>query len=326
MTMTNTIRTESERTDSPNHLSKTSPILPPLEGENPELDSVLLAHIDVGVIMVDALGFITCANEKAALLLGVPTDCLRPGAAYADLRQWVMERSEQTGNNDSDFSYGSYAWPEEKILPDRFDWHVSNGTIVEQRSTPLPDGGSVHTLTDVGHDRRLRAKLHRMATTDPLTGVSNRRHFLHRCQHEIDRARRYNSDLALLVLDLDHFKSVNDRHGHAVGDAVLKSITAAGNASIRTVDLLGRMGGEEFGILLPETGIETAAFVAERLLHTIAARPTVVNAERSVFVTASIGLTVARPEDENPYPLLARADDALYRAKSNGRNRFDQYI
>jgi len=286
------------------------------------LDKSLLAHIGVGVIMVDAAGHISCANEQAASLLCIPFGRLSPGSDYADLKQQVLDMNQPLGT-EHDLSRDLWPWQEDLAQPGLRDLHVSDGAIIEMRSSALPEGGSIHTLTDVGHDRRLRAKLHRMATTDPLTGVANRRRFIATCQLEIDRAKRYGCNVALMVLDLDHFKHINDLHGHAVGDATLTSVSETSVSSIRTVDLFGRLGGEEFGVLLPETDIETAAIVAERLRQSIAARPIQVAPETTVYVTTSIGMTIVKPEDATPAPVLARADSALYRAKSQGRNRID---
>lgn len=286
------------------------------------LDSSLLAHIGVGVIMVDATGHISCANEQAASLLCIPFGLLSPGSAYADLKQQVTDMNRPSGKEPG-LLQDICPWQEDLTTLGLRDLHVSDGTIVEMRSSALPEGGSIHTLTDVGHDRRLRAKLHRMATTDPLTGVANRRRFIDTCQLEINRAKRYGCNVALMVLDLDHFKDINDLHGHAVGDATLTSVSETSVSSIRTVDLFGRLGGEEFGVLLPETDIETAAIVAERLRQSIAARPIHVTPETTVYVTASIGITIVKPDDTAPDPVMARADSALYRAKSRGRNRID---
>lgn len=317
-----TARSESIKVDSPNHLStaSSSPCLdhPVMTGP----DSSLLAHIGVGVIMVDAAGHITCANEKAASLLCISFGLLSPGSAYADLKQQVLDINQPAGN-ETGLPHDLCPWQEDLAKHGLRDVHVSDGAIIEIRSSALPEGGSIHTLTDVGHDRRLRAKLHRLATTDSLTGVANRRRFIDTCQIEIDRARRYGCDVALMVLDLDHFKGINDLHGHAVGDATLTSVSTTSVSSIRTVDLFGRLGGEEFGVLLPETDIETAAIVAERLRQSIAAHPIHVAPETTVYVTASIGITIIRPEDATPDPALARADSALYRAKGRGRNRID---
>lgn len=316
-----TTRSESAEPDAPNRLTKAESDAddrpPPLS----RLDSTVLAHIGIGVIMLDPAGLVTHANDRAAGLLGIPPALLQAGASYAALIK-LAERRDATAAFDPGLPV-PIGRARTIDAAERCDLHIAGGNVIEVRSTALPDGGSIKTLTDVGHDRRVRAELHRLATTDPLTGIANRRYFLNRVQREIDRKDRYGSDIALLILDIDHFKGINDRHGHAVGDTTLKAISAAGLATLRKVDLLGRIGGEEFGVLLPKTGIETAAIVADRLRQTIAACPLRIGPDTTVYVTASIGVTGIRQDDANPDPVLARADAALYRAKARGRNRID---
>lgn len=263
------------------------------------LDSLLLDHIGIGVIMVDSKGHIIRANRRTETLLGIESDLVAPGEPYNRLQQKIVALG-QTGPCDI---------------------HVPNGHVLELKTTILPNGGFLQTLTDVGEDRRLREKLHRLATTDPLTGVSNRRHFMTRSQYELDRTKRYSSQSALMILDLDHFKKVNDTYGHAIGDTTLKIVSEAVMSSLRKVDEFGRLGGEEFGILLPETDIETAAIVAERLRQSIAARPICETPAGTVFVTASIGVTMIRLDDEETQIFFERADMALYQAKAQGRNK-----
>lgn len=172
--------------------------------------------------------------------------------------------------------------------------------------------------TTRAENRRLEA----LATTDPLTRVLNRRALLDRLTAECDRARRYDSSLALLLFDIDHFKQINDTAGHLAGDSVLRQLGALLSDAMRKVDLLARYGGEEFVAMLPETSMEGAAVFAERLRERIAAMVFDIGGQRSVRLTVSIGLAtfpssgVASTDD-----LFARADEALYRAKSGGRNQ-----
>ena len=167
-------------------------------------------------------------------------------------------------------------------------------------------------------NRRLEA----LATTDPLTRVLNRRALLDRLTAEVDRARRYDSSLALLLFDVDHFKEINDTAGHLAGDSVLRQLGALLEDAVRKVDVVARYGGEEFVAMLPETSSEGAAVFAERLRERIAAQSFDIGGQRSVRLTVSIGIAtfpssgVASTDD-----LFARADEALYRAKSGGRNQ-----
>ena len=163
-------------------------------------------------------------------------------------------------------------------------------------------------------------KLEFMAHTDPLTGAHNRGYFMERLGVELDRAKRYESIFCFVMLDLDHFKSVNDIHGHAAGDEALRSLCRVLNSSgLRSSDFFGRIGGEEFAIVLPETEIEGALEVAERVRVNLE-NTEIVHEENKFFITASIGISEYR-EGDTPESLMNRADQAMYRAKESGRNR-----
>jgi diguanylate cyclase (GGDEF)-like protein len=163
------------------------------------------------------------------------------------------------------------------------------------------------------------------ATTDPLTGVPNRRSFYDLGEHEMVRAQRYFRPFTVLMMDIDHFKSVNDRHGHAVGDQVLTSVVNLCLAQLRQSDLMGRLGGEEFAFVLPETDSEAARAIAERLRACIARRE-FEGLEGALQVTVSIGVAQLGPEMHSLELLIARADEALYQAKARGRNRVEVYV
>jgi len=164
-------------------------------------------------------------------------------------------------------------------------------------------------------------QLKRLADTDPLTGLANRRRFLEVARHDIKLARRYGNCITLIFFDLDHFKSVNDRFGHAVGDKVLQAIGALCREVMRDVDTVGRMGGEEFAILMPHVGLDGAMRAAERLRALVEAMRPAEGLE--LCVTASFG--VAELGDASLEEMLERADQRLYRAKSEGRNQVCLY-
>lgn len=165
------------------------------------------------------------------------------------------------------------------------------------------------------------AMLLSLARLDPLTHVSNRRYFFDRLGVELERARRHGTKVAVLLLDLDHFKRVNDRFGHLTGDAVLMHVaTQLVRDVLRRSDVIGRYGGEEFAVLLPETDTEGAMIVAERCRTAIATDPLMLGDQTRVRITASIGVAVPG-EAFDADDLMQRVDEALYRAKANGRNR-----
>ena len=163
-------------------------------------------------------------------------------------------------------------------------------------------------------------ELRQIATTDSLTGAQTRRSFHLEVEREIERAKRYNRPAAFVAFDVDHFKTVNDTYGHAAGDKALQSLAAVCNASLRSVDLFARLGGEEFVVLLPETDRLGAMEVAEKLRNTIAVTPIVCD-NQQFNITASFGVTVFDQEVASVHTLLNRADEALYQAKNAGRNR-----
>jgi diguanylate cyclase (GGDEF)-like protein len=161
---------------------------------------------------------------------------------------------------------------------------------------------------------------HRMARTDELTGLNNRRAFTEQCERALEQARRYGRPLALVMFDIDHFKTINDTHGHAAGDRVLQDLAGAILRTLREVDVAGRLGGEEFAVLLPETGGPEAVALAERLRKVVAGLK-VAHEGHEIAFTCSFGVAVRLEDDAVLDTLLSRADEALYRAKRQGRDR-----
>lgn len=159
------------------------------------------------------------------------------------------------------------------------------------------------------------------AMLDELTGIYNRRHLMQRLAEEVPRAKRYRLPLSCLMLDLDRFKLVNDTYGHPAGDAVLRQFASILRASVRAADVVGRYGGEEFTIILPQTSTEGARILAERIRERVENTAFDIG-EQTLTCTTSVGLAAA-PEGEAPDPgwLIAKADGALYDAKAAGRNR-----
>lgn len=166
------------------------------------------------------------------------------------------------------------------------------------------------------------AELEELASRDPLTGVSNRRHFDRLAALELDHARRMGRAFSLLVLDIDHFKRINDSHGHAAGDLALKAFANVCRDTLREPDILGRVGGEEFAVALPNTGIDGALVIAERLRAAVEALSVTLPDGTKVGFTVSIGLVSSGPGPAaNAGELMQRADEALYVSKRGGRNR-----
>lgn len=162
--------------------------------------------------------------------------------------------------------------------------------------------------------------LRRLAVSDPLTGLANRRQFHELGTAELSRTRRHARPLTLLMMDVDHFKAINDRYGHAVGDETLKLLAAVCKTLLRECDLFARLGGEEFAAILPETDLDAAMLVAERLRIGVAQLVVPTNSQAFSF-TVSIGVAQAGSEDHSLHELVHRADEALYAAKASGRNK-----
>ena len=167
----------------------------------------------------------------------------------------------------------------------------------------------------------LQAKLQSQVQVDYLTGLATRRHFMTQASEEIARARRYGLQLSLCMLDLDRFKTVNDTYGHKAGDKVLKRFSEICLASLREIDIAGRLGGEEFAILFPETGLDQVQLVVERLRERLANERVPLDDGVVLQFTVSIGVALLEASDEGLDSLMARADRALYAAKHGGRNR-----
>lgn len=202
---------------------------------------------------------------------------------------------------------GEYRWIIDTGVP-RFD---ENGEFM----------GFIGSCIDITEHKEMEEELWELATTDGLTGFLNRRHFLVRLQEEFDRMQR-NKELqcSVLMLDLDHFKRINDGYGHAAGDAVLKHFADIIRSQQRKIDVVGRLGGEEFAIILPDTEVSEACVFAERLRKAVAdsalQQPSAV-----IDITVSIGIALLSASCRSPDSVLRDADRALYAAKDGGRNR-----
>lgn len=201
----------------------------------------------------------------------------------------------------------------------RWVWVLGAGRVLDRDA----DGSALRMVgihQDISQRKAMEESLVQLATSDPLTGLWNRRHFAEMVRGELGRLRRHQSTAALLLMDLDHFKRINDTHGHAAGDEVLRHFTVTVAAQLREADVFARLGGEEFAILLPCIDAIGARRVADRLCRVVATHPAGI-ASGPLTYTVSIGGTMLAFEDEGYEPAYARADQALYAAKAAGRNR-----
>ncbi|MBO6851606.1 MAG: diguanylate cyclase [Marinobacter sp.] len=202
---------------------------------------------------------------------------------------------------------------------------MRDGRILERYSRGLhgPEHaywGRIWFYRDITESQRMTEELLRMSRTDPLTGIANRRVLMEVLEDEYNRAKRYGHHFSILILDLDHFKQINDRHGHTTGDAVLREFSRIVALEIRASDCFARLGGEEFAILLPQSDLHSARELAERVRRVVTTL-TVSGPQGTFGLTVSIGVASLAANDDNPEALFNRADRCLYAAKSKGRNR-----
>lgn len=273
------------------------------------LAAVLSAVLDAAFI-VDARARIVHCNDAAGRLLGQPCEDL----AGASLRPFVPAITPTGLSND-------------QALRKRRESGVRrvDGTLVpaELSLGKLDLGSSPRFLVivrDITHDRQIQQQIRDGSSRDELTGMLNRRSVLHTGSVELSRAHRYKRPLSVAILDADHFKAVNDTHGHMAGDAVLRHLAATWQGHLRVSDTLGRYGGEEFLLLLPEIDLASAVLVADRLRAETQAAICMFEGTR-IPITISAGVAALTEETADLVALIEAADRALYRAKETGRNR-----
>ena len=213
-------------------------------------------------------------------------------------RVFEMEMEINWGNGPSHYLVNETAWLDEASKP----------------------AGTLCVMSDISRLKSLEVELRRLATTDTLSGASNRRYFMEQTEHFFKVARLYNRPMGFLMLDIDHFKRVNDTFGHPVGDEAIKALSAVCRDHLRTNDVFGRLGGEEFGICLPNTDVEGCTILAERLRQAVS-EIVLQTGDAEVRFTASIGVACSSKTDPDIKSQMARADSALYRAKNGGRNQ-----
>jgi diguanylate cyclase (GGDEF)-like protein len=197
----------------------------------------------------------------------------------------------------------------------------------DARPRRLADGSTLWHgfITDVTDRKHIEAELQEFATIDFLTQLPNRRHFMMQSEAELARIRHTGSCVAaVLMFDLDHFKVLNDTWGHAVGDRALRHFATLLQAEARPDDIVGRLGGEEFAMVLPDTDHAAAFEVAARLQNRASQSP-LLHGDQAITLSVSIGIDLMRPTDLGCYQPLSRGDRALYRAKAHGRNRIEVY-
>jgi diguanylate cyclase (GGDEF)-like protein len=205
------------------------------------------------------------------------------------------------------------------------DWQANwrRQVVVELGSFLLIAGMAIVMLRAYWTQLRQEVLLQSLANEDPLTGIANRRRFIERSGWELQKAKRSRQEMALLIIDIDRFKTINDTYGHAIGDKAIVLFSDACKRAVRETDLLGRFGGDEFVALLPATGSDEAVRIAERMRGLIASCTGLEANGKTIALSASIGVSTVHPDDLDLSRALHKADAALYRAKQGGRNRVE---
>jgi diguanylate cyclase (GGDEF)-like protein/PAS domain S-box-containing protein len=280
---------------------------------------IVLDHISQGMVVVGPDYRTLAFNRRFEEIFRLPRGAVEVGTDFRDiLRSWARETGQDAAMLDRAIR--------ELDLPTPFEFEFAQKIRGEKRwclltHNPIPGGGFVRTFTDITERKQLEERLLRQSKTDTLTGLDNRRAILDALDAELARSQRHERSFALLSLDIDHFKHVNDTWGHPVGDEVLRQFAAACRGELRKSDKLGRIGGEEFLAILPEAGASKALKFAERLRAAVGElRIAPAPGAPTFSITVSVGVTTAHATDRVG-DLLQRVDHALYAAKQAGRNR-----
>ncbi len=208
---------------------------------------------------------------------------------------------------------------QEKLLAQKASESIRLAQMVENKTIELVKLNDKLSI-ELEEKEKLQQTLMTEARTDDLTGTLNRRAFFDTCMKELETSKRYKHALTFLIIDIDFFKDINDQHGHLNGDIILIDMVNVIKRTIRASDVFGRIGGEEFAVLMPETNLEDATHLAERIRSNIFDNMSLLD-EKKVSISVSIGVSLLREDDDMIQTLLRRADLALFKAKENGRNQ-----
>ncbi|HYD82339.1 MAG TPA: diguanylate cyclase [Paucimonas sp.] len=297
------------------------------------LAQLLMSHVSQsgnGVAVLDAEDRFLFHNAAFAQMFGFDGESM-VGRSHDDMLVWMYEHKRGINiEKPSLEAWLAHVHERHRAAPFRnFEVDLLDGRWILLSEQVFPDGKTVLFCSEITRQKKAEfalaeahAELERLALTDELTGLPNRRYFLQKLDTEITRARRYRRPLCLGMMDLDHFKQINDRFGHPAGDDVLRHFSEFVGARLRASDLLGRLGGEEFALLMPETPIENGAYVLRRISELLS-HVTLSTDDAELKYTFSAGVVSLPLEDTEAGSdwLLAGVDKALYRAKAAGRNR-----
>lgn len=283
-----------------------------LAAQSKELETTL-AHMEQGIVMADADGVVRVCNQRAVEMLDLPADILATHPRVSDVIRFQLERGDLA---EAPFLDGNPGL----LLSNkaRYERRAPNGSVIEIRTSPLAGGGLVRTYTDITARATAEEMLGLAASRDYLTGLPNRNGFCIALENTLSAARRDSGDFAVLCLDLDGFKAINDRYGHAAGDQMLVIVAQRLNDVIRTSDMIGRLGGDEFAVVLTALSQDGAEYVCERILDTL--RLPYRFGDNIARISVSIGMAIYPGDGDTADHLMHNADVALYKAKAGGRD------
>ncbi len=292
----------------------------PLLRQQPERYSEMVQGVTAfGIYLIDRSGAIRSWNRGAQNITGFsaedaigkpyewlfPDDAVRDGAARRTLEFVRAHRHVRDEQRRRLCDGGSF------VAQTALDaLRMDSGELL----------GFVEVFHDITEAKQREERLYERATRDELTGAHNRGHFVETAKLEIERARRFAEPLSVALIDIDHFKRINDSYGHDVGDRAIVALAKTCMGNIRKIDIFGRVGGEEFGLLLPRANKEPAAEMLQRLRRVIGEQRIAVGGGREIAYTVSVGIASLRPTTHDLAELMRNADAALYQAKREGRN------
>jgi diguanylate cyclase (GGDEF)-like protein len=283
-----------------------------------------------GMLVVNDKGLIVSHNRRFLEIMRIPDHRLcgvQPDTALGQNDELILNAAVDAVKDRDGFLARVRELYANPHMDDHCEIEMKDDRTLERHSTVLRGHdkqylGRVWFFRDVTVQKQTEAALKELARRDPLTGIANRRYFFELANQEFTRAKRHRTPLCIAEFDIDHFKWINDQYGHAAGDEVLKSLCSGSQRLIRETELFARIGGEEFAVLLPDTGIDGAKRLAERLRCAVADNKLLLN-DSEINCTISIGVAALRSADTAVEDCLRRADGAMYRAKQNGRNRVE---
>ena len=277
--------------------------------------------LNIGIIVLDRNGRVSFMNRAFRYFWRVPDDMVKTDLTFDQLMRHARGMRAY-GITHLRLEY--YLLKQMELIRSGEDrplqMRLADGAMIQFRCKKLPDGGHLLSYGNVSELAKEADMLERLACLDGMTGLNNRRHFIALAEMEWSRFKRYGRPLALLMIDIDFFKSINDRYGHDAGDEVIKTVADVLQKHKRSSDIVARMGGEEFALLLPEASLESAVAAGERFRRLLADCHFDMGDDR-LQVTISIGAAACHPETCGMEQLLKEADIALYEAKRSGRNR-----